>query len=83
MNEFARSLLAEVTPTWMLHQEPRPGDEPPMPVPGRDPAPAEDPDKDIPRPTPIPPTDPEEDQGPIVPVPPVRLLRYPTAVGST
>jgi hypothetical protein len=70
MNEIAHKLQAELTPFFM--QNPRPGEEPPMPVPGRDPEPAEDPDRELPGPAPIPPSDPDEDVGPIVPVPPVR-----------
>jgi hypothetical protein len=69
MNEFLRSLVAEVTPLWMTHQEPRPGDDTPLPTPGREPVPEDDPEKDLPEPTPTPPTDPEEDKEPIVPVP--------------
>jgi hypothetical protein len=73
MNEIVKSLMAELTSTWMSHQEPRPDEGPPMPTPGREPNPGDTPGKEpFPRPDPIPPTDPGDDEEPIRPVPPTR-----------
>lgn len=71
MREFVSSLIAEQNPVWMMQQEPRRGDEPPIPAPGDEPAPGDRPGKE-PEPEPIQPIDPDDQERPITPVPPVR-----------
>jgi hypothetical protein len=73
MSQFARSLLAELTPLWMTHQEPRQGDD--TPTLNREQSPEHEPEKDLPAPAPPPPSDPEQDRGPVVPGAPALSKR--------
>jgi hypothetical protein len=73
MREFANSLFAELAPVWMRQQEPRRGDEPPIPAPGDEPVPGDRPGKELEQePEPIQPIDPDDQERLITPVPPVR-----------